>query len=53
MTSVLCPVCDVECWIFLVDLADLADGNVFFLVDTDLAATLDLEFYLKEPLILG
>ena len=25
----------------------------FFLADTDLAATLDLVFYLKEPLILG
>ena len=25
----------------------------FFLADTDLAATLDLAFYLKEPLILG
>ena len=45
--------CDVECWLCLADLADLADGNVFFLADTDLAATLDLAFYLKEPLILG
>ena len=44
--------CDVECWLCLADLADLADGNVF-LADTDLAATLDLAFYLKEPLILG
>ena len=26
---------------------------VFFLVDTDLAAILDLAFYLTEPLILG
>ena len=34
-------------------LADLADGNLFFLADTDLAAILDLAFYLKEPLILG
>ena len=45
--------CDVECWLCLADLADLADGNMFFLADTDLAATLDLAFYLKEPLILG
>ena len=45
--------CDVECGLYLVDLADLADVNVFFLADTDLAATLDLAFYLKEPLILG
>ena len=42
--------CDVECWLCL---ADLADRNVFFLADKDLAATLDLAFYLKEPLILG
>ena len=40
-------------WLCLADLADLADGNIFFLADTDLAAILDLAFYLKEPLILG
>ena len=38
----------------LADLEDLADGNLFFFIaDTDLAAILDLAFYLKEPLILG
>ena len=40
-------------WLCLADLADLADGDGFFLADTDLAAILDLVFYLKEPLILG
>ena len=45
--------CDVECWICLADLADLVDGNGFFLAYTDLAAILDLAFYLKELLILG
>ena len=45
--------CDVECWLCLADLVDLADGNIFILADTDLAATFDLAFYLKETLILG
>ena len=31
----------------------LSGWKRFFLADTDLAATLDLAFYLKEPLILG
>ena len=43
---------DTFFWLCLADLADLADGNIFFLEDTDLAA-IDLAFYLKEPLILG
>ena len=34
------------CYVLLC-LADLADGNIFFLVDTDLVAILDLAFYLK------
>ena len=45
--------CAVECWLCVADLGDLADGNFFFLADTDLEAKLDLAFYLKEPLILG
>ena len=40
-------------WLYLADLADLTDGNGFFFAYTDLAAILDLVFYLKEPLILG
>ena len=31
----------------------LSGWKRFFLADTDLAAILDLAFYLKEPLILG
>ena len=31
----------------------LSGWKLFFLADTDLAAKLDLAFYLKEPLILG
>ena len=45
--------CDDECWLCLAYLAVLADGNIFCLASTDFAATLDLAFYIKEPLILG